>query len=258
MEGRMLRSFFTPRWIITTLLVVAAVVGMVRLGFWQIDRREERAAFNARLLAQIEALPLDLNQQLPVDKLYDMEYRQITARGVYDPNNEIVLRNQVYEHRPGYHVLTPLRLSGSEHSVLVDRGFIPLDEGSPEARAKYAQPGEVELRGIIKRPQNQRIFGVPDPTLTPDQDRLDAWNAVNLIRIQQQVDYPLLPVYVQLAPAPTAAAAGEVAAGPPYPNVDVPEVTEGSHMGYAMQWFAFAAILGLGYPYFLRTRLKEK
>jgi surfeit locus 1 family protein len=96
---------------------------------------------------------------------------------------------------------------------------------------------------------------VPDPTLTPGQQRLDAWNAVNLTRIQQQIDDPLLPVYVQLLPA---AADAEPAAGPPYPNGELPEISEGSHMGYAMQWFAFAAVLGLGYPFFVRTRLKEK
>jgi surfeit locus 1 family protein len=186
--------------------------------------------------------------------LYDMEYRQVTARGVYDPANEVVLRNQVYQYRPGYHVLTPLRLSGTDFTILIDRGFIPLEEGSPEARAKYAQSGEVEINGILKRPQNQRVFGVPDPTLTPDQQRLDAWNAVNLTRIQQQIDDPLLPMYVQML---SVAADAEPPAAPPYPNGELPEISAGSHMGYAMQWFAFAAVLGLGYPFFVRSRLKE-
>jgi surfeit locus 1 family protein len=256
----MLRRFFTIRWIFTTLLVIAAVGVMVRLGFWQIERHEQRAAFNASLQAQRDAAPLDLNQQPQVvGELVGMEYRQVTARGVYDHEREIILRNQVYDHRPGYHILTPLRLEGSEYVVLVDRGFIPLDESTTEACAKYAQPGTVEVEGVLKRPQNQRIFGVPDPTLAPGQQRLDAWNAVNLVRIQQQIDDPLLPMYVQmLAPSmESIALSGEPPPGPPFPNGEVPPVDPGSHMGYAMQWFGFAAVLAFGYPFFLRTRLRE-
>ncbi len=94
-----LRSMLTPLWIITTLLVLAAVIGMVRLGFWQLDRLEQRRAFNARVLAQAQAAPLDLNTEMPEDpqSLYELEYRQVTARGTFDTAGEILLRNQVWE-----------------------------------------------------------------------------------------------------------------------------------------------------------------
>jgi surfeit locus 1 family protein len=254
MEGKrtMPRELLTPRWIVTTLLVVVAVGVMVRLGVWQLDRLEERRQFNARVQAQIEAPPLDLNTGLPadLDQLYNMEYRQVILRGEYDPSNEILLRNQVWENQPGHHLLTPLRLAGTGYAVLVDRGFIALNEGQPAARAQYARPGVVELTGILKRPQNQRRFGVPDPTLAPDETRLDAWNAVNLTRIQEQVNYPLLPVYVLAAPDPAQP-------GPPYASLEQPDLSEGPHMGYAIQWFSFAAVLGIGYPFFVQKQLAE-
>lgn len=243
-----MRKFFTPRWLITTLLVVVAVGVMARLGVWQVDRLAERRAFNARVEAQVKAPLLDLNEPFTVENLYDMEYRQVVVRGIYNPQQEIVLRNQVWGNRPGYHLLTPLRLENSDYVVLVDRGFIDLDQGQPASWAVYALPGAVEVHGILRRPHVPRFFGVPDPTLAPGESRLDAWNAVNLERIQEQVDGKLLPVYILAAPDPAQP-------GPPYASLEQPDLSEGSHFGYAVQWFSFAAILGLGYPFFVRKQL---
>lgn len=249
----MKRAFFTPRWIITTLLVIAAVAVMARLGFWQLERLEQRRAFNQRVQAQIDAPPLDLNGSLPVEQLYDMEYRQALVRGVYDAQNEVILRNQVHQNMPGYHLLTPLRIEGSEYGVLVDRGYIPFDQADVAQRAQYAEEGTVEVHGIFVRPHVPRIFGAPDPTLVPGEQRRDAWNAVDLERIQQQVPYPLLPVYIQAGPA----SASEEVESFPIAQPEQPELSEGSHMGYALQWFAFALILAAGYPFFVKKQLSS-
>jgi surfeit locus 1 family protein len=246
----MARKFFTPRWILTTLLVIAAVIVMIRLGFWQLSRLEERRVFNARVSAQVNAPRLDLPAGLPMDlqALYDMEYRPVSARGEYDFQNEILLRNQVMDGQPGYHVITPLRMEGTSAAILVDRGFIPLAEGEPALRAKYDQTASVQVSGILRRPVVPRYFGVPDPTLTPGETRLDAWNAIRLERIQQQVGYSLLPVYLQSAPDPSRN-------GAPFASLDQPDLSEGPHMNYAIQWFSFAAVLALGYPFFVRKQL---
>lgn len=249
------RAFFTPRWIITTLLVVAAVAVMVRLGFWQLDRLEERRAFNARVEAQIDAPPLDLNQGTGGADSYEMEYRAVQVTGTYDPANEILWRNQVYDNQPGYHLLTPLRIEGTGEMVLVDRGFIPTADGAPEQRAKYAQAGLVTVRGILRRSNLPRFFGAKDPTLTPGQARLEIWNYPDLERIEQQLGAPLLPVYIQQAPEEGETGASAAA---PVAGTDLPELSEGPHMGYALQWFAFAALLGIGYPFFVRKQLGER
>ena len=92
--------------------------------------------------------------------------------------------------------------------------------------------------------------GVPDPTLTPGQTRLNFWNIVNLERIEKQVPYPLLDIFVQPDPNPQDTE-------PPIPFQPDIELTEGSHFGYAMQWFTFATILVMGYPIYLRKQLEE-
>ncbi len=261
----MMRRLLTPRWIITTLLVIAAVGVMVRLGFWQLDRLAQRRAFNASVEAQINASPLDLNTTIPQNQLASMEYRTVVVRGTYDPQNEVLLRNQVYGDLPGDHLLTPLRIAGSPLGVLIDRGFIPMDQDQPSERARFAQPGEVMLKGIIRLPHVPQFFGVPAPTLAPGQTRLDAWNTVNLARIQKQIPYPLLPVYIEVVPGPAQAGiavSGSIGSGSttvpyPIPSPDQPDLSEGPHMGYAIQWFSFSTILALGYPYFVRRQLRD-
>jgi len=245
----MRRSFFTPRWMITTLLVIIAAAVMVCLGIWQLDRLDQRRVFNASVSAQISAPELDLNQDLPTSGLDTMEYREVVARGEYDPQNQVVLRNQIYDNLPGYHLLTPLHIEGSTQSVLVDRGFIPMVDGKPADLAQYQQDGTVTVQGIIRLPHVPRFAGVPDPTLTPGETRLDAWNAINLERIAGQVPYDLLPVYVE-------AEVGQDPAVYPVGGVDTPDLSEGPHLGYAFQWFTFAALLSGGYPFFVRKQLK--
>lgn len=246
----MKKAFFTPRWIVTTLLVIAAVLVMIRLGIWQLDRLEQRRAFNARVSGQVNAPTLDLNQNAAMPGLADMEYRPVIVRGEYDPANEIVLRNQVYNNLPGYHLITPLRIQGSDESILVNRGFIPMDTAKPADRIKFRQSGLVTVRGVLRVPHVPKFAGVPDPTLAPGETRLDAWNAINLERIRVQVPYSLLPVYVQ-------AEADAAETGYPVGGVDHPDLTEGSHLSYAFQWFIFAALLGGGYPYFVKKQLKR-
>jgi surfeit locus 1 family protein len=89
-----------------------------------------------------------------------------------------------------------------------------------------------------------------NPTLAPGQTRLDAWNAINLERMQQQVDIPLLPVYIQQAP-------DTAWTGMPHRNTTLPDLSDGPHLGYAIQWFLFPTVLGVGYPFFIRRRLKK-
>ncbi len=241
----MLQRFLTRKWILTSLLVIAGAALCIRLGFWQLDRLTWRRSFNARVQDQINAPAMDLNQNLPVDQLYDMEYRQVTIKGRFDFSQEITLRNQVNNSRLGVHVFTPLILEGSGQAILVERGWIPAADSGPQARVKYDEPDLVTVSGVLRRGLDNPDFGgVPNPTLTPGETHLDAWNYINLKQIQAQTPLQLLPVYIQQAPE-----AGQ----PDYPvrEVVMPEITEGPHEGYAIQWFSFATILGAGYPFFL-------
>ena len=247
-----LRFLLTPRWLglLASALLVAATC--VRLGIWQLDRLEQRRAFNAHYLAMTSAAPLELTSAAQPD-LTTMEYRAVTVTGTFDFAHQVALRNRYHGSEYGYHLLTPLILADGT-AVLVERGWIPAEgNAEPSDWRKYDQPGQQQtISGIIRLGQTKPdVGGVPDPTLTPGQERLDFWNIVNLERISLQIPNQLAPVFIQPNP-------DEAVTQPPYPYQATIEITEGPHFGYALQWFTFASILFFGYPIYLRQQLKEK
>lgn len=243
---------FSRKWMLTTILVVAAVAVMVRLGFWQLDRLEARRAFNARVQAQLDQPALELHGVALEVNLTEMDYRAVVVEGEYDFSQEVALRNQAREGQWGVDLITPLRIAGSDRAVLVNRGWIPGDDFQSGNWEKYAEPGRVKINGMIRASQSKPDFGRrSDPTPAPGQGRLEAWNFVNVTGIANQVSYPLLPIYIQQAPDPAWT-------GMPYRSLPHLELTEGSHLGYALQWFTFATILGLGYPFYIRKEELHK
>jgi len=244
------------KWLLTTLLVIVGTAVMIRLGIWQLDRLEQRRNFNQRVLEQINQPSLDLSLQalivgdVTVQALSSMEYRKITVTGIYDFNYEVALRNQVWHDQYGVHLLTPLKIQGSEYVIFVDRGWIPGDEFDNGLKNGswpiYQETGTVFVEGILRNQQIKPDFGrISDPTPMPGGEKLLAWNLVNLEQIQKQMPYPILPVYIQQAP-------NDVWSRLPYRSEPDLELTEGSHLGYAIQWFTFAGILFFGYPVFIQ------
>ena len=235
---------FSRAWLLTTLLVFVGTAICARLGIWQLDRLEQRRAFNAQVESMRAEELLDLNQNLPVD-ISSMEWRAVTVTCEYDFENQVALRNQYNGDQYGYHLITPLLFNGM--AVLVDRGWIPADgNAAPERYAwrQYDEVGQVTVTGQIRLGQDKpAIGGVADAEL----GRLDFWNNLNVERISEQSPYPLLPVYVQ----PNVDGNNSE---PPIKYQPVVELTEGSHFGYALQWFAFATILFVGYPFYLRKQ----
>ena len=241
----LLLKMFTRKWLLATLLVLAGTALCVRLGIWQLDRLDQRRAFNSQV-ETMRAMPLlDLNSELP-DDLAGMEWRAVQVTGEYDFENQVALRNQYYGDQYGYHLLTPLLFKGT--AVLVDRGFIPAESNStPADWRKYDEPDTVTVKGQIRLGQTKPAFGGVADALSANGARLEIWNNTDITRIADQLPYPILPVFVQ----PDM---DENDTEPPIPYQPVVELTEGSHFGYALQWFTFATILFVGYPFFLRKQ----
>jgi surfeit locus 1 family protein len=218
---------------------------MIRLGIWQLDRLEQRRAFNAQVEAARAGMALDLNEDPPAD-IQKMEWRAVRFAGAYDFENQVAIRNQYYAGQYGYHLMTPLLSGGT--AVLVDRGWIPADGNStPEDWRQYDVPGEVTVAGQIRLGQGKPAFGGIEDAPPADGSKLEVWNNADLEQIARQLPYPILPVYIQEQPDPSDTQ-------PPIPFQPELELTEGSHFGYALQWFTFAAILFLGYPFFIRKQ----
>jgi len=232
------------RWLPLTLAIVGLVALFVRLGFWQLDRLGQRREANAFLIARLEQPPLTLTGG-PLDPA-TADLRRAVVQGEFDPDHEIVLRNQSYTELPGVHILTPLRIAGSDAAILVDRGWIPYDQ-SPKL-AQFAPPaGEVQVGGILRRSRERTHPLTPADVPPAGGGPLEAWHRVDIPRIQGQTPYPLLPVYLE------EERAADAIFNLPRPDPDI-ALDEGPHLAYAIQWFAFAIIVAVGYVFFYRSR----
>ena len=240
-----LLKMLSRKWWFTTLLVLLGTALCVRLGIWQFDRLDGRRAFNKQVITMRAMDALDLNSG-KIDSITEMEWRSVTVQGEYDFTNQIALRNQYHRDQYGYHLLTPLLFNGT--AVFVDRGWIPADGNStPEDWRKYDESGVVNVTGQIRLGQGKPSFGGVADALPADGSPLWVWNNADIDVISLQVPYPVLKIYIQ----PDMDFDDEV---PPIPYQPTVELTEGSHFGYALQWFIFATILFVGYPFYLRKQ----
>jgi surfeit locus 1 family protein len=255
----MLRVLFSRRYILITLLVIAAMAVMARLGVWQLERREQRIARNTDLAAKLEASPVSLNAAaaadawpLPEDRT---AVRNLPAEvtGQYDFDRQLLLVQQNYRDMPGAHLVVPLVLSDTDQAILVDRGWVPFDDVQSGRWLEYDdQRGPVMVTGRVQ--PSQILFGQAgeqaQTSATTAQPEAE-WYRIDIEAIQGQMPYTLLPVYLLEAPGPQGNAVL------PYriePEVDL---SEGPHMGYALQWFAFAIVAGVVYVAAVHSRLRK-
>jgi surfeit locus 1 family protein len=243
----MSKKKFQIKIFIMSFLVIIGLGVLIRLGVWQLERLDWRKSFNLHYIQQINAPTLNLNQTQDFQNIASMEYRNVQAIGKFDFSYEVYLQNQVFENIPGYHVMTPLIIDETNMAVLVDRGWIAMEDLERIDEINHGFEDKYFVGGVIRSAQKSGVFGTnPDREKSTDSK---FWMNANLEEIQKQIPYKLLPVYIQ-------AGFSEDVGLPLGSSPDV-EITEGPHMGYAMQWFFFAVLLGVGYPFYLRKVFSE-
>jgi surfeit locus 1 family protein len=243
--------YFSRRWWWTTLFMLLIVAVTIRLGFWQLDRMRKMHLTVEHSRAMLAAEELNLNLLTDTSDLLSMEYRPAIAHGWYDFENQVALRNQYWGDPEGaaeygYHLLTPLVLD-SGLAVLVDRGWIPGNYNVPAEWHQFDEETRATVRGVLRVPLLKGEMGgqLPDPTAVPGEPRLDFWNYIDIARIEAQLPYQFLPVYLQEAPNADALVL-------PYKSSPEIDLSEGTHFEYAMMWFFYGALVFFGYPVYLR------
>lgn len=235
-------------WILFTVLVLAGAAVCISLGIWQLNRLQQRRASNAQVSTKQAMAPLELPAEAGANDLTAMQYRRVRATGTFDGTHQVAILNQYNEGEYGYHLLTPLVMSAGE-AILVDRGWIPPEiNSSPASWHQYDVASSVTVHGIIQLSAPAPVFGTAaDPTLMPGQTGLDRWIHINIPRLAEQMPYSLLPIYIEPDPNPSTST-------PPIPSQDQPDLSDGPHLSYAVQWFGFAAIMLVGYPFYVRRQ----
>jgi surfeit locus 1 family protein len=236
-------KLFNRRWWLTTIFVILGVIVLVKLGFWQLDRLQQKRDINALMSERWKQEPFDLNtQEIPSD-LEELEYRHVQATGKFDYAHQILLSHQTYNETPGSILVTPLILDDGR-AILVARGWIPTGEDAPENWSKYQEPEGAPVIGLIKESQLLPNGSAPTPPKAPQTE----WYQINVDAIQPQMPYKLMPVLLQQLPEE-----GRTINNLPL-REDPALLDESEHFSYAIQWYSFAVILGIGYFFFIRTQ----
>ena len=240
----MLRALRQPKWIVAAVFVVAVAAVFVRLGFWQLDRLDQRQLMNAVGKERIGADPVSLASLLAGAEgdLESLQYHRVFVIGTYNPSEEMLIRSRVHLGQAGFHVITPL-VTDDGWAVLVNRGWVPLSMDTTPVEAR-PETGKHRVEGWVQLTQTRPALGPED--LPGDQV---VFNRVDIGRMSEQITHNLTSVFV--------VASGETDTDLPA-LVDPPDFEDdGPHLAYAIQWFGFAAVALIGFYFLVRRRGRQ-
>ena len=241
------RWWLRPKWVFGHLLCLALIITFISCGFWQLRRLDERRERNDLIHAREQAAPTSLENALRAG-VDGAVYRRVRTEGTWNAADTVLVRSRSLDGNTGYHVLTPL--DTDDGTIVVNRGFTPQGGGGEPAILATVRPKgneHVRVEGILRASEQRGSFGPKDPST----GRLTVINRIDIARLQEQIDRPLEPVYLQLrssVPPP-----GDVPQILPLPATD-----EGPHLAYAAQWFIFATVGLVGWPLLLRKQSQEQ
>lgn len=240
----MYRFLLSARWIGFAIFVVLLAAVCTRLGFWQMHKLELRLDRNDIISAHFDDDPIDLAAALPAGAEVDRssEWTRVRAVGTYDLEHQVTVKFTTRDGAPGVDVITPLVMESGE-AVLVDRGWTATPNTVERPDVPEPPAGQVTVEGWLR--QNNGAGGA---AVRPDAGQV---RAVSSKAMADFVPYELTDGYVNLqeqVPAPSETLAVE----------PEPELGQGPHFFYALQWWFFALLAVVGYFWFARAEAKER
>jgi cytochrome oxidase assembly protein ShyY1 len=220
-----MRFRFRPIPFAATVVLVALGIA---LGNWQTRRAHEKLALQARLEQRAAQAPLALDGRT-VDP-DAAEFRRVTVSGSFIPDWTLFLDNRPLDGRSGFIVVSPFRIAGSGQIVLVERGWVPRDPAAHDhVPSVTPEAGTWTITGVaVRRPARVMELGTPPPP-RPGAI-LSNLDVEGFARASGQ---DVLPLFVEQ----TGPEDGILVRRWPAPAVDVER-----HQGYAVQWYALAAM----------------
>ena len=245
----MFKFLLTPRWIALTLVFLLALPAFDALSQWQWRRLHQRQQYNGQI-EKAQSLP-PIDESLLVRKTShtggadtysfppSAQWRAVQVTGTWDTSNQVLVRKKSLESDLGFWVVTPL-VTADGHRILINRGWTAATKGAIDSPTLSAPPkGQVDVAGrvlIVKPRQKPRPQDLP----------------------KGQVDAVVPTVVVTTAPV-VANAYLEMTASrpnsltPELREIPGPEITEGPHRSYALQWIFFAIMTVIGWGVLVRN-----
>jgi cytochrome oxidase assembly protein ShyY1 len=231
------------RWVLFFVFVVALSFACIQLGKWQFHRLSERRANNEIIRTNLAAT------SAPVDTVltdgspdHDTQWRAVYATGTYDPHHTLLVKYIAHNGNPGVDVVVPLRLASGK-AVLIDRGWVAGPDNGQQMPTPPAPPsGKVRVSGWVQLDSTDQGASKPyDGTV----------RAIGTQQLKSTFPYPILGGYVS--------AQHESPAGTHVPiRNGGPDLSDGPHFFYGLQWFFFAMLAITGFVWFAWIEYDER
>jgi surfeit locus 1 family protein len=227
------------KFLLPATLITIMVVFLTTLGFWQLDRADEKRAIEKAIeIANTGTVEIATS----LEGLEAKEYYHLRLNGHYVPGKQFIYDNQIVQQTSGYYVLTPFVIDGSDKAILINRGFMPWRGQRDKLTDVTVSSNNTEIKIQVSMPVTRMELGESEvgsefPILLQSLD-LSEMNALSGLTFA--------PVLGLLSPESDH---GFVRQWEPYTG------SIGKHIGYAMQWFLMALVLsGIG----IRLGLKHR
>ena len=212
---------------------------MVYLSLWQFHRLDDRKAFNREVTERSSLSVVDVGN-LDISDPAAVQWRPAGARGTYLPDEQVLIVNRSQGGVAGMNVLTPLLLDDGR-AIIVNRGFIALNATPPAAPS-----GEVKVVGLLRSTEGRTTGQAREAS-----GELTEFFRLDIARLQEQIEPELLNVAL-------VAEVSEPADSTTLLPVSSPELSEGSHLSYAIQWLIFATAVIVGWILAVRKSISNR
>jgi cytochrome oxidase assembly protein ShyY1 len=237
------------RWLVGHVIVLGLAVLFIRLGIWQLSRLHQEHVQEGKITTRLHSSPVPLDSLVAsgTSTTADVAFRRVEVTGRYDPAHQLTVRFRVVNDSTGDYVLTPL-ITSSGAAIVVNRGWIP-EGAEPDVPSVAVPPpsGPVTVTGLLL--DSEKGNAAPERR----GGQIVQVSKIDITLLQQDVAFPLYPVYLQLQSQQPGTGGGFPLVLPP------PDLANGPpHLSYAIQWFLFTTIGLVGWPLLIRKSARER
>ena len=217
------------RFILPSILITATFAFLVSLGFWQLERADEKRGIEASI-KQANTGSVELIRK--EEGLQSKEYYEVRLQGKYLSDKQFIYDNQIVDQVSGYYVLTPYALEGQSKAILINRGFIPWN-GRRDKLADIVIGQETrEIKVQISKP-------IKRMELKPSEVGIQFPVLIQSIDLQDMADRAKVDFSSVIGLLDASASNGFIRKWEPYTG------SIEKHIGYAVQWFLMALVLAI-------------
>lgn len=224
------------------------------LGVWQLNRADEKQAIADNINKRSIESAVDLSNAFDWNQ-EQHQYRKATVKGEFFLTGQLLIDNILVSGKPGYHVITPLKINGTDKTILINRGWIRQQGRSLQQGHRKRQPaeittpkGQVTIEGIMRTPSALPFVESSVEPLKKTEE-YNVWLYLDVEKYQKESPLKMMP-FALLQDNDTKD--GLQRKWPSY------QAKTGMHIGYAIQWFAFAVIVTVIFIGIGRRRAKKE